>query len=265
MRIEMILPQLEIHKISNSFENVTHAHEDQYQMTIPIQGTCHFTYENKQLALPPGDGLILHPQDRHSFHIGSGDSVMIIRIKDQSLYPKTATKWRELGLRQPFDQAKVNDNVQKWTAEMLGLGQIDTMAVEEMEYRILLELQEWIWGASNRLPILPVNAVSDPHYSRVLDYIHAHFTEQMNIGTLATMAMQSRFHFIRSFKSITGLTPYQYVLHLRVEEAMKQLKRSVMTVTEISFLLGFSSTSQFFRVFSKSVGMTPEQFRKEKR
>lgn len=43
---------------------------------------------------------------------------------------------------------------------------------------------------------------------------------------------------------------------------MEQLKKSADTVTVISFNLGFSSTSQFFRAFAKMTGMTPEQYRK---
>ncbi len=101
----------------------------------------------------------------------------------------------------------------------------------------------------------------DGHLHRVLDYIHAHYIDQVSIDELAAVALQSRFHFIRSFKSLTGMTPYQYVLRLRMEEARKQLRYSSVTITEISFGLGFSSTSQFYRVFMKSTGVTPEQYR----
>lgn len=259
----MILPQLEIHNISNTFENMTHKHDDQYQLTIPTRGTCFFTHENKSMTLSPGEGLILQPRDSHSFHIESGASVLIIRLNNSSLNVQSERKPEGLRLRQTFDLAKVADYYQQWAAELLIPDRSDPMAVEETESRIVGGVHELLWGDSIRVPYMDNNIRPDLHYSRVLEYIHAHYTEPLDVDTLANLAMQSRYHFIRSFKSITGLSPYQYVLKRRVEEAKEQLKRTGKTVTEISFALGFASTSQFHRVFLKSVGMTPERYRHE--
>lgn len=268
MQMQMILPQLELHRIETKFENMPHVHEDQFQLTIPVQGTCFFTHENKELTLAPGNGLFIHPNDKHSFHIGPDASVIIIRVHDQSLHPKAISERREPALRQQFDLAELGNFFRKWAAGMFNLDRADQMAVEELESQILDYLQGLLWGGASEAE-LKQNEASlgplGPHYTRVLEYIHTHYSEQMNIDTLASIALQSRFYFIRSFKSVTGLTPYQYVLQLRVKKAMEQLQRSAATVTDISFSLGFSSTSQFYRIFSKIVEMTPEQYRNEQR
>lgn len=104
-------------------------------------------------------------------------------------------------------------------------------------------------------------AAADLHLKRAVEYAHAHYRDQLDVDTLAAVALQSRFHFIRSFRTMTGLTPYQYVLRLRVEEAKAQLSRTAHTVADISCSLGFSSASQFYRAFAKATGLTPEQYR----
>lgn len=81
---------------------------------------------------------------------------------------------------------------------------------------------------------------------------------------LAAVALQSRFHFVRSFKASVRMTPYEYVLQLRITEANRRLLQTNMTVTEISFSLGFSCTNQFYWLFAKLVGVTPERYRKER-
>ncbi|ANA82422.1 MULTISPECIES: AraC family transcriptional regulator [Paenibacillus] len=261
----MILPQLELHKISNTFENMTHKHDNQYQLTIPMQGTCFFTHEHKPVTLSAGEGLILQPRDSHSFHIENGASVLIIRIKTLDSNNQSHRMPEEFRLRQTFDIGKVADYYQQWASELLVPDRLDPMAVDETESRILAGVEELLWGDSSRKTCRENQPGPDFHYSRVLEYIHAHYAEPINVDTLASMAMQSRYHFIRSFKSITGLSPYQYVLQRRVEEAKVQLKRTGKTVTEISFELGFASTSQFHRAFLKNVGMTPERYRNEMR
>ena len=265
MHMKIVLPQLELHKIESTFENTPHEHDEQYQVTIPVQGTCFFTHENKAVKLPAGEGLILHPRDRHSFHIGHDASVIIIRVKDQCIHDQYQDKRFDPASRQSFDAVAWTMLFRQWTTGMLALDHTEKLAVEEIEMQVLAYLQQLLPGgrASDFAPRLEVG--TDSHLTRVLEYIHAHFTEQMSIDMLASLAKQSRFHFIRSFKSATGQTPYQYVLLLRIGKAKELLLRSTTTVTDISFALGFSSPSQFFRIFAKQVGATPEQYRVKSR
>ncbi|MGG1663336.1 helix-turn-helix domain-containing protein [Brevibacillus sp. NRS-1366] len=261
MQMQIVLPQLELHKIESTYENAPHVHDDQFQVTIPVQGTCFFTHEGKVEKLAAGEGLILHPRDKHSFHIGPDAGVIIVRVKDRCMYAHHQDRGFDPAFRQQFDPVAWTMLFRQWTTGMLALDRTEKLAVEEIEMQVLAYLQRLLVGnaASDIVPRLERNA--DSHMARVLDYIHAHYTEKMSVDTLASLARQSRFHFIRSFKFVTGQTPYQYVLQLRIGKAKELLQRSSGTVTDISFVLGFSSPSQFFRIFAKHVGVTPEQYR----
>lgn len=265
MQMRVVLPQLEIYKIEREFANVPHAHANQFQVTIPLHGTCFFTHENKEMALTAGNGLVLQPRDMHSFTMGDDTGLIIIQVNDQSMYPTAMKTRREPSLYQHFDPVTLSDYFKKWMMDMISFDSAHGLAVEELECQILSYLHQTLWGQAGTMETVHDRLVVDPHLKRVLDYIHAHYTEQMNIDELATIALQSRFHFIRSFKSMMGVTPYQYVLQLRVEQAKVQLQRTDDTVTGISYRLGFSSTSQFYRTFLRAVGMTPEKYRAETR
>ncbi|WP_160396932.1 AraC family transcriptional regulator [Paenibacillus sp. MMS18-CY102] len=264
MHMQIKLPQLELHKIVNQFENVPHAHESDYQLTITTHGTCHFTHENKQMALSAGEGLLLHPRDRHNFHMNDQAGVIIVVVKDERLKPLMDIRRDEQAIHHHFAPAVITRCFRQWTSTMFEADELDQLAAEETEFRVLGDLQGLL--ADNKsLEVMRQHSHSwgavDPHIARVLEYVHSHYTDQLDIDSMAAIALQSRFHFIRSFKNATGFTPYQYVLYLRMEQAKQLLAKTAYTVTEISFRLGFSSASQFYRAFEKSVGTTPEQFR----
>jgi len=278
MQVQLKLPQVEMHRIVNTFENVPHSHESAYQLTIPTHGTCHFTYENKQLSLSPGAGMLLHPSDRHSFHMSEQSGVVIVIVKDKQLHPVIGARQDEEALVHRIEPSVISECFRNWMLAAAELDLLDSLAAEEAEMQVLSDLTRMLAERSDR-PVrqssgagiesalegaagggLPTCA--DPHIARALDYVHAHYTEQLNVDMMAAVALQSRYHFIRSFKAAVGRSPYQYVLQLRIMEAKRQLRRTPSTVTEISYRLGFSSTSQFYRAFERMVGATPEQYRK---
>jgi AraC family transcriptional regulator len=79
---------------------------------------------------------------------------------------------------------------------------------------------------------------------------------------MASVATLSPYHFVRQFKAATGLTPYQYVIHRRVERAQHLLRtHSKLSLAEVSVRTGFSDQSHFTSLFKRIIGVTPRQFR----
>jgi transcriptional regulator GlxA family with amidase domain len=56
-------------------------------------------------------------------------------------------------------------------------------------------------------------------------FIDGNFSEAIDAGEIADEARYSKFHFIRTFKSIYGRTPHQYLTHVRVEKAKGMLEQ----------------------------------------
>jgi AraC family transcriptional regulator len=98
--------------------------------------------------------------------------------------------------------------------------------------------------------------------SRVLEYIHAHLGEALDVRGMASTANLSRFHFARAFKASTGQTPYQYVSAKRLAQA-KVLLAQNRPLAEIALALNFSSQTNFTRAFRRAFGITPGQYREQ--
>jgi AraC family transcriptional regulator, regulatory protein of adaptative response / methylated-DNA-[protein]-cysteine methyltransferase len=81
-----------------------------------------------------------------------------------------------------------------------------------------------------------------------------------SLDRLAKDAGMSRYHFHRTFKSITGLTPAKYAAAHRSQRLRTSLERS-HTVTDAIYDAGFSSSGRFYEHSTKALGMTPTRFR----
>jgi AraC family transcriptional regulator len=97
---------------------------------------------------------------------------------------------------------------------------------------------------------------------RVIDYIEAHLTDDVSLSDLALEAGLSKFHFSRLFKDAIGVTPHQYVLRRRIDQAARTLQRGNVSIAQVAHRFGFSDQSHFTRMFKRIKGVTPKQFLK---
>jgi AraC family transcriptional regulator, regulatory protein of adaptative response / methylated-DNA-[protein]-cysteine methyltransferase len=95
----------------------------------------------------------------------------------------------------------------------------------------------------------------------VCRYIERHSDEPLTIAQLASLAAMSRFHFARSFRSVTGVTPREYVNGARTR-ALKQGLRDAGGVDAAIYDAGYGSSSRVYEHAAKRLGMTPGQYRR---
>ena len=86
-----------------------------------------------------------------------------------------------------------------------------------------------------------------------------------SITELAREAGVSPFHFIRQFEALFGLTPHQYRIQARLDQARALLATGHYSVTRACMQVGFSSLGSFSALFTRRVGETPSQYRERLR
>ncbi len=117
--------------------------------------------------------------------------------------------------------------------------------------------------SSHKMPTerLYVNGLTNKKLALVLDLIESDLTEDLSLSVLANAAGLSEYHFLRMFKQSTGSTPHQYVINQRIERAKELLKCTDMSITEIAYLLGFSTPAHFTHHFRRKTGVAPRELR----
>ena len=101
--------------------------------------------------------------------------------------------------------------------------------------------------------------------ARISQYVEKHFREQIGRDEIAEQLHYSKNYLSRIFNSQIGISVRDYINTYRVEEAKRMLLNSDMAVGDIAMDVGFDSMTYFSTVFKKNTGMTPSQFRNEKR
>jgi len=91
------------------------------------------------------------------------------------------------------------------------------------------------------------------------------FRADFRLDAVADTVGLSPAGFRARFKAETGYTPHEYMCHRRIEEARRRLAETDDDITIIAIALGFSSSQYFATVFHRAVGMTPSEFRKNRR
>jgi len=143
----------------------------------------------------------------------------------------------------------------------------ETQTIDPQRYNSMVKLlhsfAEQLGAQAESLAI--INEGSEPAaIAKARQYILANLDQPLPLGDVARHAGLSASHFCRMFKDFTGLTLTDYINRSRVEWAKRELLKPEVRISEIAFLVGYQSLSQFNRSFSRIVGASPTEYRRER-
>jgi AraC-like DNA-binding protein len=123
----------------------------------------------------------------------------------------------------------------------------------------------WIIQTNRKINLFTKAEITDSITQKIYEvtsYLHTHYAEELSLQEVADHFSVSSFYLSHQFKRVTGLNFVSFLQQIRVRNAQQLLLYSKMKVKEICLACGFTSFSQFNRVFSKFCGVTPSLFRK---
>ena len=97
---------------------------------------------------------------------------------------------------------------------------------------------------------------------RAIQTMHTHMQEGLTLDDLASVAYLSPFHFHRVFRRLIGIPPGEFLSALRLQTARRLLLTTQMSVTDICFSVGYTSTGSFTSRFTQLVGLSPRLLRR---
>jgi AraC family transcriptional regulator len=128
---------------------------------------------------------------------------------------------------------------------------------------LVLQLIERVIAAmagNRRLPAAPA-AREARRVIEAIRLVESDAAGPVGLHDLAASAGMSKYHFLRDFRRLTGMTPYQYLLSARMRRVALELVSSPRPVLDIALDAGFGDLSTFNRRFRAAFGATPTQYR----
>lgn len=126
----------------------------------------------------------------------------------------------------------------------------------------LLQAVSQLLPYSQRVPSSDSATISQK-LKHVLDYLAAHYTEEISVAQLAAQCYFSEYHFMRFFKKHMNMTCIEYITNLRLEKAVEQLEHGDSTILDAALSSGFHNLAYFYKVFKRKYQMTPKEFIKQ--
>lgn len=224
---------------------------DRYLILFCVDGTGTYTHDGGEHTLAPGQILLGQPNIPLAFRCSEQQGWEIWWIlfggdlaqRLGSLAGFSRKNWRiEVGQSEELAQ-----HFDRMMARLQAQPGLPGLTVSAMTYSLLAQIAEGNMRARIR----------ESGLGRALD-IKATSVEEM-----AAAAHLSKYHFIRRFKQVMGVTPWRYILRQRLDEAKRRLADPTLSVKEVAAQLDFNSPAYFSRWFRKESGLTPRQFRDE--
>lgn len=207
--------------------------------------TCHCFAGMAASAVPvyAGSGIIAFLKTGQVFH----------QVPDPSAYDAVSKTLSRQGL-------------QTSEIESLRDAYLQTRSVEPERYQSMVTLLATFarqLGKHAETLVIVSEGGEPAAIARAKDYIRDNLTEPLPLALVARKAGLSESHFCRVFRTATGLTLTDYVNRKRIEWAKQELLKSGARVSEIAFLIGYQSLSQFNRSFARLTGKSPSAWRAE--
>ncbi|MCL7942406.1 AraC family transcriptional regulator [Marinobacter sp. ATCH36] len=111
------------------------------------------------------------------------------------------------------------------------------------------------------LSVVEAGEAQQPDLDIIHSFMREHLDERISLAQLADLTGLSPAHFATRYRALTGVSPIQHFLHLKVEQACQLLDTTDNSFTRISNMLGYDDNYYFSRLFKKVMGQSPTDYR----
>jgi len=261
------IPSVRIFKSSA----VTHALKNVYDpsLFVVVQGAKIVVVGNRTIAYDesrylvsssflPVSGSIVRASEAEpflSFQITFSTEQIFEAMDDFAVVP-TKTKTAALAMASSPYTEELLDAVHRLARLLYApedIAILEKMYLKEILYRLLVTEEN---PALRQLAFIEGNAY---RISKAIAYINANLYARLNIDDLAAYAKMSVSAFHKHFKTVTQVSPLQYIKIQRLQNAKRLMVSENMDVSGASFHVGYQSVSQFSREYSNYFGMSPSE------
>lgn len=109
-----------------------------------------------------------------------------------------------------------------------------------------------------------ISSAAIARVTRTVRMIETQAATDLTLIDLAGAARLSPFHYLRTFEHLTGVTPHQYVLRIRLRAAATRLATGQARILDVAYDAGFGDVSNFNRAFRREFGVTPRMYRQRR-
>jgi two-component system, response regulator YesN len=181
------------------------------------------------------------------------------KIYNQKLQINTQIEWYEIVGFYSSILKKYGGNIYTIEIENKKLTQWvdESDDIPQLESR-LIEMTKLFFSYLKKLK----NKQYGPEITLAIEYLNNHYDEIIKLSDAASVVGLNTSYFSKKFKKVTGINFIDYLNNIRIEKAKEILQNTNKSIYVIAQEIGYSNDSYFCRIFKQSVGMSPQQYKK---
>lgn len=232
----------------------------------------HFSVQEKEYVLNPGDILFIWPGELHATIHTSSKPYLILQYYNSLLeaFPEMTLLRSKLLSRHylPASDPKsptseISEHMFQIRDTLYSKKPLNSIRLSLHLYHILLLFYDYCTLSSAER--LPDEAFYRPHIleavSNACCYISEHCDQDLSLNEVSEYVGISKFHFSRSFKEYTQISFSDYLAKQRIQKAILLFEKPDISISEVAFQSGFGSIASFNRCFKKEKSCTPSEYR----
>lgn len=243
-----------------------------YEMMIPLGPKVYHMINGKRYDLMPNDVVLLAPSVLHQSEYPPGPPTdrIVIGFMFPQKWPMFDEGFQEIlsVFNSPCPIFRFHQNKQELLFSKLNeIANISQRILSPSTRSLMIhsEFVEFLYllysmQDQNCYTLNTEGGIKEKIYA-ITSYIHMHYNEDISLTTLAETFSLNPYYLSHRFKEITGYTVIQYIQMTRIKNAQYLLSNSNEKITQIAEDTGFSSFSQFNRVFRKICSMSPSDYK----
>jgi AraC family transcriptional regulator len=238
----------------------------EFSIAAVIEGTFSYRGDTGNAVLHPG--AFLFGNSATCYECGhdhsAGDRCVSFSFSPAYFTEVAASIAGSGRFRFPAPMLPVTPKLLPWLSWIEALPALaERLEMDEFAPRLI----EAVIGAVSGTTPLPVRASARDarRVGDALRYIELNAAQPLDLDTLAGVAIMSKYHFLRTFRHVVSMTPYQFLLSVRMRRAAVRLATSSEPVSAIAFECGFGDLSTFNGRFRDVFGMSPTAYRNRER
>ena len=245
-----------------------HIHPNQFEICYHYDGRQHYEVEGQGFETASGDLFLTYPNELH----GSGSSgeeksklfYLIFELMPDTrgfmgLEPELSDDIRDTLYASRRRQLR---GVPAFREALQRAFELYGTEGPFRKARVFGAMVEFFYLLTETLRQAPSRQAVSPDIARVLELIESGLSQKLTVQDMADAACLSVSHFKRKFKAETGLSPYDCLLRQKISLAKEMLRHTRLSMAEIAYELGFSSSQHFADIFKQYAGRTPSEYRR---
>ena len=232
-----------------------------WQLLFVASGKTHFYIGGKEQIVTAGHMVLFQPKEEQHYEYFGEDKPEVYWVHFTGSAVKEILRSYDIPLDEHVFFAGTPAAYTELFKNMIEEFQTCKVGYKEMLEMNLRQLFLMIQRTRLEKPPLVTTAVQqEMDFAR--QYFHDHYNEPINIEEYAQSRHTSISLFMRNFKKVYGVSPKQYLLNIRMNNAQNLLETTDYTVAEIAAIVGYDNSLYFSRIYHKQKGQAPSDYRK---